>query len=364
MVTIADPPMMITISTGQENSLCTEMGGNYLLKDDKLVNSDPKQTTREQPILDTKFINSQPSTQESQESQDITEVKNSQIEANHQDINKTQPDSEKLKVIENQRRSLSSQSSSITSISSNSISTDTDDPQQSQSYTTDLIKRAKTLIEETSDSDPSKSLLTELLNSLIKARAEAGQYKIKSQLLSISSKDADMRYEVENELIKKQVERLKSQAENMDMLMNKVTHQKHTLNKYKNEIINKNKEIIRLRSFIKTPNLNGGGDFKRRRKSDSTSTQSGMLDTLGLLASQVLTEEGKKVENNSRRASNDSGLVSRSGSTSISGSNGYVMPKLNSFKHANPTSQSQSQQLQTNGQAANETTISEYSISN
>lgn len=233
----------------------------------------------------------------------------------------------KIEAVGSQRQSLSSQSS-ITSVSSASTNLNDSDETQSQLYVTELIKRAKSHLEDhNAGSEESRSVVSELLNSLVKARAEAGQYKIKAQLLSISSKDADMRYEVENELIKRQVERLKAQGQSMESLISKLNHQKLTLKKYKNEIINKNKEIIRLRSKQ--------SEGKRRKKSDST--HSGMLDTLGLLASQVLTQEEKNRDTQESSSS-------------------YALPKLNSFKHNNNSQQNG------NSNAPNETTISEYSV--
>lgn len=293
MVTLTHEQLMSSYPILDENTVQVVAEGN--VKD---------QLDATEPSTVQTFINSQPSTQES-----------------------TQTDlqaSAKLEAVDSQRQSLSSQSSSVGSVSSAStIIHDSDDP-QTQLYVTELVKRAKSYLEEgNSESEASKTLISELLTTLVKVRGESDQYKIKAKLLSISSKDADMRYEVENELIKRQVERLKSQGENMDGLMNKLSHQKLTLKKYKNEIINKNKEIIRLRSKQ--------ADQKKKRKSDST--HAGMLDTLGMLASQVLTEE-EKTNREQRTAA-------------------YVLPKLNSFKHGGS---------QSNGNGPDETTISEYSV--
>lgn len=292
MVTLTQEQLMNSYPVPEDSAV--KVVTEVALKEDQLDTSDPS-TVQE-------YINSQPSTQESTQGS-------------------TQNDHIDESIQLDQRQSLSSQSSSVGSVSTLH---DLDDPHT----VSELIKRAKTYLKNRDDeTEESKSLITELLDALVKSRAETGHYKIKSQLLSISSKDADMRYEVENELIKRQVERLKSQGENMDVLMSKITHQKMTLKKYKNEIINKNKEIIRLRS--RQP------DNKRRRKSNSV--QGGMLDTLGMLASQVLTEEEKSRDGHEASIPNN-----------------YALPKLNSFKHRSGS--------QTNGNGPNETTISEYSV--
>lgn len=180
--------------------------------------------------------------------------------------------------------SLSSQSS-LSSASTNSVYTENT---TSQEHIDNLIKQTNSLLNDDTINPEITELLKKLSASLIKTRNEANSFKIKSELLSISSKDADMRYEVENDLIKKEVESLKHQSENRDYLMNKINHQKQTLKKYKNEIINKNKEIIEL-----TNKLNKITNDKKRKlfRSNTTLEQSNMLDTLGLLASQVLTEE-------------------------------------------------------------------------
>ncbi|CCH43520.1 hypothetical protein BN7_3071 [Wickerhamomyces ciferrii] len=278
-----------------------------------------------------------------------------------------------------QRQSISSQSS-IASVSSTTISSSHLYESDESPCITDLLKRARSYTNnETLESEESRSLIKELITSLNKARIEAGQYKIKAELLSISSKDADMRYEVENDLIKRQVERLKAQGENMNVLMKKISHQKLTLKKYKNEIINKNKEIIRLRSKSQNDSTINSSTVKKRKKSSNLShkesqsqnqSQSqelpGMLDTLGLLASQVLTEEQKQNNHSAIKANSSHELYQNhnynSHNTSQNNHNHqslppvhqFAMPKLNSFKHRSTPD------INENGH--NETTISDYSM--
>ncbi|KAH3673212.1 hypothetical protein WICMUC_003830 [Wickerhamomyces mucosus] len=155
----------------------------------------------------------------------------------------------------------------------------------------ELIRHSNTLIDNNHLDGNTKDLIMNLNSALLKSKSEANQYRIKSELLAISVKDADMRYEVENEIILKQVERLKNQTENFDELANKIIHQKQTLKKYKYEIIAKNKEINRLRSKLNV--IKEKSEQRKRRKSDTSihNNSGNMLNTLGLLASQVLTEE-------------------------------------------------------------------------
>jgi hypothetical protein len=193
---------------------------------------------------------------------------------------------------------ISSQSSISSSSSTNftdvSALRDSQEDEGSQSYFDNLVKETNLILERPDEDIDTEvtGLIKRLLSYLVKTKNQSNSYKIKSELLSISSKDADMRYEVENDLIKKEVESLKHQSENQMYLMNKISHQKQTLKKYKNEIINKNKEIIELRS-----KLNRLANPDRRRKlirshtEGETGSHGNMLDTLGLLASQVLTEE-------------------------------------------------------------------------
>lgn len=163
----------------------------------------------------------------------------------------------------------------------------TEDTHSTQEEVADLIAEAESLLKKNDLDDQTKTTIDGLLSALTKSKSETNQYKIQAHLLSMSSKDADMRYEVENELVKREVERLKTQNEQVEYLMSKVSSHKNLIKKYKNEIINKNKEINRLKKKINDYNVG----LKKRRKSNSPNN--GMLDTLGLLASQVLTEEEK-----------------------------------------------------------------------
>jgi hypothetical protein len=174
-----------------------------------------------------------------------------------------------------QTGALSSQSSALSSTSGTHH-----DEELTQERVTRLLQQANELAETGNLDSETKQMLRKLASTLAKSRAEANQYKLHLQLLSLSSKDQDMRYEVEQELIKREVDRLKNQGDQVGFLMDKVTRQKALLNKYKDKIVEKNKEIIRLRSKFKK------GNPKRENGH--------MLDTLGLLASQVLTEENGK----------------------------------------------------------------------
>lgn len=171
----------------------------------------------------------------------------------------------------------------------------------SQSYVAELVKEANDLLDSSDHlgNERMTSLLKNLTTALIKAKSQTNHYKMKAEWLSISSKDADARYEVENEIIKREVDRLKNQGDSVEYLMGKITHQKQTLKKYKNEIINKNKEIIsknrQLNKLkLKIDSMKSETTNKRRKKTlPSPTNNPNMLDTLGLLASQVLTEEEK-----------------------------------------------------------------------
>lgn len=171
-----------------------------------------------------------------------------------------------------------SSQSSVLSVSSGATQSD---DELSQQYVTKLLQRANDLIENGGVSGEIKEVVQKLSSALGRSRAEANQYKLHSQLLSLTSRDQDMRNEVEHELVKREVDRLKTQTEQVEHVLDKVSRQKELVSRYKDKIVEKNKEINRLRAKLKRQRPNSMGE-------------NGMLDTLGLLASQVLTEENGK----------------------------------------------------------------------
>lgn len=181
---------------------------------------------------------------------------------------------------------ISSQSSVASS--TGTTTTSTMEEELTPSYLTTLMQRANDVAEGEMVDGETKDLLLRLTGALGRARTEANQYKLHSQLLSMTSKDQDMRNEVEQELVKREVDRLKSQGGQIDYLMGKVTRQKALVQRYKEKIVEKNKEIIRLRARVRGK--------KNTSISNGVGNESAMLDTLGLLASQVLTEENGQDE--------------------------------------------------------------------
>lgn len=220
-----------------------------------------------------------------------------------------------------------SSSSSQSSVKSPSTQASELGPEES---TQALIKQSQQLIELSSNSASNKSeieLIHKLIHKVHKLQTESDQYKMKAQLLSINAKDADMRYEVENEIIKRQVEKLKLVLQEYNDMMKKYNHQSLLIKKYKNEIIEKNKEIIRLSSMNAAAHAatgpGGSSIFKKKKKSKSFSSatvnNNKMLNTLGLLASQVLTNDQQEQE--------------RINDTNSS----IALPRMNSFKHYKST---------------------------
>lgn len=188
---------------------------------------------------------------------------------------------DKMGAVTSSTTTVNSSGSSVMTISSCSQQQAQHADELNQSFVTELLQRANDIAERDSLDPDIKEIVHKLANALGKSRAESNQYKLHAQLLSLTSKDQDMRYEVEQELVKREVDRLKTQGDQVGYLMSKVTRQKQLIIKYKGKIVEKNKEIIRLRSILrdKSQLVNGSPD------------NSNMLDTLGLLASQVLTHE-------------------------------------------------------------------------
>lgn len=156
--------------------------------------------------------------------------------------------------------------------------------------------------------------LVEVLNSYVRQNQ---QLKLKNMILTSNSGDLQSRYEVEENLKKQQFERMKCQLFlEKENLLKKLQLKDGKVLKYKNKIIEKNREINRLMRILNEHSIldtsqtsfNGGGSVnsstgnahgrasppaakQKPHLSRNKEKASDMLRTLGMLASQVLNDE-------------------------------------------------------------------------
>lgn len=156
--------------------------------------------------------------------------------------------------------------------------------------------------------------LVEVLNTYVRQNQ---QLKLKNMILTSNSGDLQSRYEVEENLKKQQFERMKCQLFlEKENLLKKLQLKDGKVVKYKNKIIEKNREINRLMRILNEHSIldtsqtsfNGGGSVnsstgnapgrtsppaakQKPQLSKNKEKASDMLRTLGMLASQVLNDE-------------------------------------------------------------------------
>lgn len=147
-----------------------------------------------------------------------------------------------------------------------------------------------------------KHELAEILHSLVellsKSQEQIKQLKLKNLMLNTGLKDTNSRFEVEHNINKQQFERIKCQLilENQG-LVEKMNSKDMKIRKYKDRIIEKNKEINRLMRLLNKscipnpPSGNSSSSIQKPRLERSKTRDSNMLATLGILASHVLNEE-------------------------------------------------------------------------
>ncbi|SCV05069.1 LANO_0G17788g1_1 [Lachancea nothofagi CBS 11611] len=143
--------------------------------------------------------------------------------------------------------------------------------------------------------------LDSLSRMLLQSNEQVNRLKLKNMMLTTGLRDSNSRFEVESSLNKQQFERIRCQlVMETHGLHEKVRIQDLKLAKYKETIIEKNKEINKMarllndsptpnsvnlrntpQSITKAPRLNRNSKLQRRN--------SNMLATLGLLASHVLS---------------------------------------------------------------------------
>lgn len=171
----------------------------------------------------------------------------------------------------------------------------------------------------------SKREIVQSLESLVqlasKAREQAKQLRFKNFMLTAGLRDTNSRFEVETSLTKQQFERIRCQlVMECQELQEKVHLQDLKLSKYKETIIEKNKEINKLGRLLNDSGLGKSLHVRNTpqsvtkkahldRSSKAQRKDSGMLATLGLLASQVLgdkSEHSVNVDNTESDISHDS----------------------------------------------------------
>ncbi|CCK68249.1 Fdo1p KNAG_0A05860 [Huiozyma naganishii CBS 8797] len=159
-------------------------------------------------------------------------------------------------------------------------------------------------------------VLKSLVYSLEFASRQLQQYKFKNMMLTSANNDNELRVNVERNLKKQELERMKNQLLMTKQNLNERLNSKDIkIRKYKKRIIEKNKEINKLARMLNISaaeiNHNNGSSFEYSNSTISslrtTTTaetsdthgdtsanrfqRSNMLRTLGALASQVLNDE-------------------------------------------------------------------------
>ncbi|AGO12727.1 AaceriADR259Wp [[Ashbya] aceris (nom. inval.)] len=154
--------------------------------------------------------------------------------------------------------------------------------------------------------DELSETLEMLVNLLSKSQEQIRQLKFKNLVLNSTLKNVDSRSEVELNLSKHMYERVKCKL-NIDKqeLKEQLRTRDHKISKYRDTIMEKNKQINRLMRILNktaqymptTPSVktksNSGSVHSGITCSNSGSKNNGshMLTTLGILASRVLDEE-------------------------------------------------------------------------
>lgn len=152
------------------------------------------------------------------------------------------------------------------------------------------------------------NVLDSLMLLLTKSQEQIKQLKLKNLILGSNIDDTNSRHKVEADINNQQFERIKSRllVENQD-LTNIIRTKDSKVSKYKDKIIEKNKEINRLTRLLNetmiTGNLhinsmpplsNSSYVIKKSEQINQTGNMSykdsNMLTTLGILASKVLNE--------------------------------------------------------------------------
>lgn len=195
--------------------------------------------------------------------------------------------------------------------------------------------------------------LESLIHMLSKSNEQAKQLKFKNLMLTAGLKDSTSRFEVESNLTKQQFERIRCQlAMETQELHEKVRVQDFKISKYKETIIEKNKEINKLTRLLN--DLSAPSPFHRKNTPQSVTKRtrlgkeaklqrkdSNMLATLGLLASHVLgdgNETQGSIDNTESDISHDSFSKQAKASKGLSMP---VLPKISSAS-LTPTSDSSS----------------------
>lgn len=146
-----------------------------------------------------------------------------------------------------------------------------------------------------------------LIQLLGKSQEQVKQLKFKNFMLTAGLHDSDSRFEVEKNINKQQFERIKCQLilESQELL-EKVRVQELKITKYKDKIIEKNKEINKLMRILNdsaVPNPYSSTSSPksvtkpRLHRNEKNRKDSNMLTTLGILASHVLNEGNDTVNN-------------------------------------------------------------------
>ncbi|CUS20893.1 LAQU0S02e00760g1_1 [Lachancea quebecensis] len=183
------------------------------------------------------------------------------------------------------------------------------------------VKNSDALSEESQPNHEIVQSLEALVHLASKAREQAKQLRFKNFMLTAGLKDTNSRFEVETSLTKQQFERIRCQlVMECQELQQKVHLQDLKLSKYKETIIEKNKEINKLGRLLNDSGVakslhvrNTPQSVTKKAHLDRSSKahrkDSGMLATLGLLATQVLSDKSEhsvNVDNTESDISHDS----------------------------------------------------------
>ncbi|CCD26473.1 Fdo1p NDAI_0H03000 [Naumovozyma dairenensis CBS 421] len=204
------------------------------------------------------------------------------------------------------------------------------------------------------------NVINSLVDSLSKSMNELKDLKYKNLILNTNNSGTYSRYEIEKNLQKKEYERLKYQLlEEKQSYMIQLRAKDHKVNKYKKRIVEKNRAINKLNRILhenllkenlksnslKSLNRN---ELERATPLDmkiginASRAASGMLDTLGLLATHVLNDELIDEKNNETTIQSEDSVPNEG--TQFGGSvaskaeisvKPFQMPKLRSFNTVN-----------------------------
>ncbi|CCC66954.1 hypothetical protein NCAS_0A03960 [Naumovozyma castellii] len=153
------------------------------------------------------------------------------------------------------------------------------------------------------------SILIKYLNESIH---ETQQLKLKNMILQTNNGSLESRYEVEGNLQKQEFERLKCQLNHeKQTLLGRLQLKDEKVRKYKKKIRDKNGEINRLLKILHDNSISDASHLSVIETQGSTTTSSrintpngsfrvktGMLKTLGALATQVLNEGNEDISEN------------------------------------------------------------------